>query len=208
MDTNKIIDTDNIDIKQAELEIAVIKKIMVDSRKAVYETSMQGIFWTMVMAPAILVNYLMYVFGVGFKYSGLLWIGAVVIGITGSIIIARKEKRTIRAKTFAGKLLATIGIAVGGANVIFAFAAGIAGAFDPLYLVSIDSIVLGMAFYVIGVIQQLKTLKILSYIWWGGAVFFFVFPSIHCLLFLAVMLIMTVWLPKFEEKNRKKSQSI
>ncbi len=201
-------DTNNLDIKQAELEITVIKKIMVDSRKAIYDTSIQGIFWTTVMAPAILVNYLMFVFGFGFKYTGILWIGAVVIGIIGSIVIARKEKRTVRVKTFAGKLLATIGIAVGGANVIFAFASGITGAFDPLYLVPVDSIVLGLAFYVIGIIQQLKTLKILSYIWWAGAIFFFVFPSIHCLLFLAVLLILTVWLPKFEEKSRKKSESI
>ena len=208
VNTDKFMDTNNIDIKQAELEIAVIKKIMVDSRKAVYETSKQGVFWTMVMAPAILVNYLMFIFGFGLEYSGLLWIAAVVIGIIGSLIIARKEKRTVRVKTFAGKLLTTIGLATGGVNIIFSIAAAAAGAFDLLYLVSVDSVVLGMAFYVIGVIQQLKTLRILSFIWWAGAVFFFAFPGIHCLLFLAVMLIVTVWLPKFEEKKRQDSESI
>ncbi len=207
MENNNVIDSDNIDIKQAELEITVIKKIMEDSRKAVYDTSIQGLFWVTVMVPAIFVNYLMLVFRFGFQYMGVLWLGAVMIGIIGSIIIARKEKRTIRVKTFAGKLLATIGFAVGGANVIFSFASAVAGAFHPLYLVSVDSVVLGLAFYVIGMLQQLKTLKILSYIWWAGAVVFFIFPSIHCLLFLAIMLILTVWLPKFEEKNRQKSRS-
>jgi magnesium-transporting ATPase (P-type) len=201
-------DTNNIDIKQAELEITVIRKIMEDSRKAVYDTSIQGIFWTMVMAPAILLNYLMYVFRFGFQYVGLLWIGAVVIGIIGSIIIARKERRTVRVKTFAGKLLATIGVAIGAANVMFAFASAVAKAFDPLYIVPVDSVVMGMGFYVIGIIQQLKTLKMLSFIWWAGAIFFFVFPSIHCLLFLAVILILTVWLPKLEEKNKQQQLSL
>ena len=208
MDTNNTpMDTGNIDIKQAELEITVIKKIMEDSRKAVYDTSAQGILWTFCMAPAVLVNYLMYVFNYGFKYLGFLWMGAVAIGTIGSIIIARKEKRTVRVKTFAGKLLATIGIAIGGTNVLFAFASVIAKAFDPLYIVPVDSVALGMAFYVIGVIQQLKTYKILAYIWWAGAVFFFVFPSVHCLLFLSVILMLAVLLPKLEEKDRMKSEN-
>jgi hypothetical protein len=203
MNTNQ-----TMDVKNAELELSVIRKIMEDSRRAVYDTSIQGTFWVTVMAPAILVNYLMYVFGFGLKYVGLLWIGAVAIGTVGSIIIARKEKRTVRVKTFAGKLLATIGIAIGGANIIFSFASAVAKAFDPLYIVSVDSVVMGMAFYVIGVIQQLKTLKMLSFVWWAGAVFFFVFPSIHCLLFLAVILILTVWLPKFEEARKNKSKEL
>lgn len=205
MENNSYIDSDNIDIKQAEFEITVIKKIMEDSRKAAYDTSIQGLFWVMVMAPAIIINYLVLVFNSGYQYIGILWLAAVVTGIIGSIIIARKEKRTIRVKTFAGKLLATIGFAVGGANVIFAFASAIADAFDPLYLVPVDSVVLGLAFYVIGILQQLKTLKMLSVIWWAGAVFFFIFPGIHCLLFLAIMLILTVWLPKLEEKKKHQS---
>ncbi len=202
MENNSIMEPSNIDIKQAELEITVIKKIMEDSRRAAYNTSIQGEFWTMVMAPAIIINYLIVVFRFGFQYVGLLWLGAVITGIIGSIIIARKERRNIRVKTFAGKLLATIGLAVGGANIIFSFASAVAGAFDPLYIVPVDSVALGLAFYVIGILLQLKTLKILSFIWWAGAVFFFIFPSIHCLLFLAIMLIVTVWLPKLEEKKK------
>lgn len=203
MENDNIIEPENIGIEQAALEITVIRKIMEDSRSAVYEKSIQGVFWTMVMAPAILLNYLILLFGSGYQYIGITWIAAAAIGITGSIIIARKEKKTIKAKTFAGKLLATIGFSVGGANVIFAFASAVAGAFKPIYLVSVDSILLALAFYVIAYIQQLKTLKILSYIWWAGAVFFFAFPGINCLLFLAIMLVLTVWLPKLEEKKKQ-----
>ncbi|HAX47839.1 MAG TPA: hypothetical protein DCX92_02525, partial [Bacteroidetes bacterium] len=61
-----------------------------------------------------------------------------------------------------------------------------------------DSVVLGMAFYLVGVIQQLKSLKLFAFVWWAGAVFFFFFPSMHCLLFLAIMLVFMVFLPKIE----------
>ncbi len=190
-----------MDTKQAELEITVIRKIMEDSRRAVYDTSIQGMFWTMLMAPAILINYIMLISNTGLQYSGLLWMGAVIAGITGSIIIAYKEKRITHVKTFAGKILATIGIAVGGANLMFAFASVVTNAFNPVYIIPVDSVVLGMAFYVVGVIQQLKSLKFLTIIWWSGAVFFFVIPSFHCLLFFAVMLMVSVWIPKIEEKK-------
>lgn len=186
------------DIKNAELELSLIRKIMEDSRKAVYDTSMQGTFWTLVMAPAILINYLMFVLNTGLMYSGFLWLAAVLIGCIGSVVIAKKEKRVIKVKTFAGKILASIGIAAGGANLIFAIASGFIGAFKPLYIVPVDSVVLGMAFYLVGVIQQIKTLKFFALLWWAGAVFFFFFPSIHCLLFLALMLIIMVLLPKIE----------
>jgi hypothetical protein len=192
-------------VQQAELEITLIKKIMEDSRKVVYNSSIQGIYWTFVMTPAIILNYLMYIYKFGLAYVGILWITAVAVGTAGSIIIARKERRMVRVKTFAGKLLATIGIAIGGANIMFSIASGLAHAFHPIYIVSVDSVVMGMGFYVIGVIQQLKTLKILSFIWWAGAIFFFVFPSIHCLLFLAIMLILTILLPRIEEKNKSKN---
>lgn len=190
-----------MDTKQAELELTVIRKIMEDSRRAVYDTSIQGMFWTMLMAPAILINYFMLIFNSGLHYSGLLWLVTVIAGITGSIIIANKEKRLRHTKTFAGKILATIGIAVGGANIMFAFASVVTNAFNPVYIIPVDSVALGMAFYVVGVIQQLKSLKFLTIIWWSGAVFFFVIPSFHCLLFFAVMLIVSVWIPKMEEKR-------
>lgn len=188
----------NINKEQAELELSLISKIMEDSRKAVYDTGKQGTFWTLIIAPAIIINYLMIVLNTGIKYSGFLWLGTVLIGIIGSIIIAKKEKRVTRVKTFAGKILTSIGIAAGGANLIFAVASGFINAFKPVYIVPVDSVILGMAFYLVGVIQQLKTLKVFAFIWWVGAVFFFFFPSIHCLLFLALMLIIMVLLPKIE----------
>ncbi len=188
----------NLNKQQAELELSLIRKVMEDSRKAVYETGKQGTFWTLVMAPAILLNYFMIIFNTGIEYTGLLWLAAVLTGTAGSVVIARKEKKTIRVKTFSGKILTSIGIAAGGTNVIFAAASGFFGVFKPVYIVPIDSVVLGMAFYLVGVIQQLKSLKLFAFVWWAGAVFFFFFPSMHCLLFLAIMLVFMVFLPKIE----------
>ena len=189
------------DAKQAEEELSLIRKIMEDSRKAVYNNSIQGAFWSTLVAVTILLHYFMLLTLTWAKFIGILWLVSMLVGTVASILIARKEKREAKVKTFAGKILATLGFSVGGANTIFSFASVVAGAYNPVYIVPIDSIVLGLTFYVISVIQQLKTMKIISIIWWAGAVYFFVFPGIHCMLFLAVMLLVSVWIPGIEEKK-------
>ena len=193
-----------MDTKQAELEISVIKKIMEDSRSAVYSKSSQGIFWFTLMATAVLINYLMAVTGIGLEFSGLLWAGVSIFGTLYSIRLAKKENSKLKVKTFAGKILVVIGIATGIANIMFAFASLAANAFDPFVIVSMNAMILGMAFYVISVIQQLKSFKILADLWWAGSIFFFFMPGIHSLLFMAIMLAASAWVPWAEEKKQNK----
>ncbi|NOS84437.1 MAG: hypothetical protein HOP31_04775 [Ignavibacteria bacterium] len=194
-------DTKQINSSQAELEISVIKKIMEDSRSAVYNKSSQGIFWFTLTSAAVLVNYLMVVTGIGLKYSGLLWIAVTLFGTVYSVFLAKKENRNDRVKTFAAKILVSIGIAVGISNILFAFASIVAKAYDPFIIVSVNSMVLGLAFFVISVIQQLKTFKLISLLWWAGSVFFFFKPGIHSLLFMSIMLLISAWIPWVEEKR-------
>lgn len=193
-----------MDTKQAELEISVIKKIMEDSRSAFYNRSSQGLFWFTLTAAAVLINYLMAVTGIGAKFSGLLWAGVSIFGALYSIKLAKKETRQLKVKTFAGKILTAIGISTGIANIMFAFASIAAKAFDPFVIVSMNALILGLAFYILSVVQQLKSFKILSDIWWAGSVFFFFMPGIHSLLFMAIMLAASAWFPWAEEKRQNK----
>lgn len=194
-----------MDTKQAELEISVIKKIMEDSRSAVYNKSSQGIFWFTLTSIAVFANYLMIVTATGVKYTGLLWIAVSVFGSIYSVYMAKKEEKSIKVKTFAGKILTSIGIATGIANIMFAFASLVAKAFDPFVIVSMNAMILGMAFYVLSVIQQLKSFKILADLWWAGSIFFFFMPGIHSLLFMAIMLAASAWIPWAEEKKQTKA---
>jgi hypothetical protein len=178
---------------------------MEDSRSAVYNKSSQGIFWFTLTSIAVLVNYLMVVLNTGIKYSGILWIAVSLFGSVYSVYLAKKEERSIKVKTFAGKILTSIGIATGIANIMFAFASLVANAFDPFVIVSMNAMILGMAFYVLSVIQQLKSFKILADLWWAGSIFFFFMPGIHSLLFMAIMLAASAWIPWAEEKKQTKA---
>ena len=186
----------------AELELSVIRTIMEDSRNAVYDSGIQGIFWSVLIAVILIVNYAILIMGLGYQYIGLSWFVLTLIGSVISIFISIKEKKIIRVKTFAGRILTSIWIAIGVSNTIMAFAAAVPRAFDYLYIVPLDCIVFGVGFYVCSVIIQMKLLRFLTYIWWVGGVAFIFFPSIHCLLFFSLMLIASIIIPALQ--NRKK----
>jgi hypothetical protein len=137
---------------------------------------------------------------------GLVWLVMMLLGTIVSIFLARKEKKTVRVSTFAGKVLTSIWISIGISNSIIAFASVIAKAFDPLYIIPIDSIILGLGFYVTAYIVQLRYLKYISLLWWVGGVLFLAFPSFHSILFLSLMLIISILFPAIENRSKWKAQ--
>src|SRR5689334_17326128 len=132
---------------------------MDDSRKAAYDSGIQGIFWSVIIAITLILNYMVLILDYGLQYLSLVWLVMIFIGTVGSIWIGIKEKKKIRTKTFASRVLMSVWLSIGVSNTIFAFASAIAHAFNPLYLVSLDSLVLGIGFYVTATIQQIRLLK-------------------------------------------------
>ena len=191
-----------METKEAELELSIIKKIMEDSRKAAYESGIQGIFWSIVIAVTLILNYIILISYNGLQYIGIVWLVMMAFGIAGSIIIGVKEKKTIKTRTFAGRVLMAVWLSIGVSNSIFAFAAVIAHAFNPLYIVALDSIVLGVGFYITGAIQQMRLLRYLTWVWWLQGIVFLIFPSIHSILSFSILLIVSILIPALD--NRKK----
>ena len=178
-----------IDSKQAETELAVIKQMMADSRRIVADNGWHYIFWGVVVTAALIANYIMVLQHVPMNYAGLMWFAAMISAwIIGSIVGRRSAKKS-RVKTFAGKLLNSLWAASGISMFMLGFVGTISGAYNPIYICSLISIVLGVAYYTSGEIQQIRWLKMLSLGWWAGAVFTFAFPGVHTLLIFAVMMI-------------------
>ena len=175
--------------KQAELELSVIKKIMEDSRNIALNNGWHYILWGAVVSCALIANYIMALMRVENNSIGLMWFVLMIsTAIAGSIYERRVSKRR-PVQTFAGKLLSSLWFAGGIAMFIFGFAGTVSGAYNPVYVCSVISTVLGVTYFVSGEIQQIKWLKWLSLGWWAGAVYTFFFGSVHTLLIFAFMLI-------------------
>ena len=178
-----------MDSKQAESELALIKQMMVDSRKVVADNGWHYIFWGVVVTAALIANYIMVLQNIPMKYAGMMWFIAMISAYIIEAVGSRRISKKSRVKTYAGKLLASLWAASGFSMFMLGFAGTMTGAYNPIYICSLISIVLGVAYFTSGAIQQIKWLQWLSLGWWAGAVFTFVYPSVHTLLIFAVMMI-------------------
>ncbi len=174
---------------QSETELQVIKKIMDDSRNIVADNGWHYIFWGVSVTCGLIANYIMALNRVSMNYQGMLWF----ILMTGtwiieSIIERRLEKKR-KERTFAGKLLGSLWFAAGISMFTFGFVGTITHAYTGAYICPIIATMLGAAYIISGAIQQEKWLQMLSIGWWGGAIFTFMFPSVHTLLIFAFMMI-------------------
>jgi hypothetical protein len=178
-----------MDTKQAESELTLIKQMMADSRRVVADNGRHYIFWGVVVTGALIANYIMALQNIPMKTAGMMWfITMVTASIIDAVIERRQAKRT-KVRTFAGKLLGSLWTASGLSMFMLGFVGTMTGAYNPIYICSLISIVLGVAYYTSGAIQQIKWLQWLSLGWWSGAVFTFVYPSVHTLFIFAVMMV-------------------
>ncbi len=168
-----------MDTKQAELELSVIKKIMEDSRNVVCNNGWHYIFWGAVVSSALIANYIMLLLRISNEFVGWMWFVLMISAAIIAILWERRKEKKRLVKTFAG----------GIAMFMFGFMGTISGAYNPVYICPIISTVLGVTYFTSGEIQQLKWQKRLSFGWWAGAIFLFLFPSVHTLLIFALMMI-------------------
>lgn len=179
----------------AEEEISVIKKIMDDSRKAVVENGWHYIYWGSIVTAALIANYLMVVYNISMYAQGMLWFVSMPAAAIVEVIIERKKVKQSKVKTFAGKLINSLWNGAGICMFILGFAGSLSGAYSAVTIFPLISIVLGMAYLISGVIQQVKWLSALCIFWWAGSILLLLYPGIHSMLVFAAMIVCFQVLP-------------
>ncbi|MCC6865303.1 MAG: hypothetical protein IT280_04005 [Ignavibacteria bacterium] len=174
---------------QSETELKVIKKIMEDSRNIIADNGWHYIYWGAAVTIGLISNYVMVLSDININSQGLLWFILMTCTWVTEVIIEKRISRDKTEKTFAGELLGTLWFAAGITMFIFGFIGTITKAYSPLYICPVISTMLGTAYIISGAIQQAKWLQIVSIGWWSGAIYTFLFPSIHTLLIFALMII-------------------
>lgn len=174
---------------KAEEEISVIKTIMEDSRKAVVENGWHYIYWGSIVTAAIIVNCLMVLYDISKYAQRLLWFSSMPAAAIVEGIIERKKEKHTKVKTFAGRLINSLWTGAGLCMFILGFAGSVSGAYSANMIFPLISIVLGSAYLISGVIQQVKWLSAVSVFWWLGAVILLLLPGMHSMLVFAGMLV-------------------
>lgn len=196
-----------METKNAELELSLIKKMMEDSRRLNIDNGIHYIFWGILVTIALLINYTMLLLKVPGNYIGLAWFILMLSGALIDGIIGRRQSKSSKVTTFTSRIMGSLWFASGIAMFMYGFLGVISKAYNPVFICPIISTSLGISYFTSGSIQQIKWLQNISFGWWAGAAFMFIFPSVHTLLIFAVMMICLQVIPGLI-LNKKSKQDL
>lgn len=182
-----------------EDELQYIRNIIADSRKAFVEDGKPYIIWGLIVAVGMGVTYLSALMQRDL-FSGYVWLGLILYG-WGTIIyyIIQKRKQPDRARSFMDRIQGSIWGACGGTLglgliliLMFPHSAN-EPSINPIYACYFTSLILGIAYFLSGIANDLKWLRNIGFAWWAGAVVMYLWPSIHVLgLYTAMLLVFQV----------------
>ena len=196
-----------METKNAELELSLIKKMMEDSRSLNIDNGIHYIFWGILVTVALLINYAMLLLKVSGNYIGLSWFILMLSGALIDGIIARRQSKSSKVTTFTSRIMGSLWFASGIAMFMYGFLGSISKAYNPVFICPIISTSLGISYFTSGAIQQIKWLQNISFGWWAGAAFMFIFPSVHTLLIFAIMMLCLQVIPGLI-LNKKSKQDL
>ncbi|GBD91743.1 hypothetical protein BMS3Abin04_02475 [bacterium BMS3Abin04] len=178
-----------MDEKKALEEISYIKEIMQDSRKTLVDNGVGYIMWGVIIVLGLLSSYYMTVNNVQNNY-GLNWIILIAIGWIYSFVEGVKQGKKHKPATLAGKILTAVWFSSGIAMTIIGFIGTTSGGVSGVYVSPVISVILGVAFFISGVVYGNKWITMLSLGWWAGAMLMFYWPGMQVFWIMSLMMIL------------------
>lgn len=178
----------------AQDELAFIRKMMADSQTTIIDDGKPSIVWGIIVSIGMLATYFAALADTDFGIAWM-WIGLSVIGWLYVYYYRTQKVKTAKIKTLTGRLIGSIwgasGFAIGLVIMLTFVAPQVSGQWviDPVALTSIASIILGIAYFMTGILYGKRWVRNISVGWWAGAAVMMFWPSVHVLMMYALMLI-------------------
>lgn len=180
--------------RDAREDLALIRRVMEESRRAVVDRGMHFIIWGTLPALGMVATYVRVATGEG-PNPLWAWIAVLVLSWSASMVVGWREGRRAPVKTLAYRLLTAMWVSVGVSLTIV----GIAGMFGPMIptgaLAGLVATMLAPAVLVAGLLTQQPWLGWVAVGWWTGAAVMLFFPGLYILLLMAVMSVLLLALP-------------
>jgi hypothetical protein len=184
----------------AQEELAFIRKMMADTQIKMADDGKPSIVWGVIVALGMLATYISALYDTDFGVAWM-WIGLSLLG-WGYVYYYRSRKmQKARLQTMAGRIVGSIwgacGVCIGLVITLTFVAPAVSGVYivNPVALTSIVSILLGMAYFLCGIVYGKAWVRYVAFGWWLGAIGMFLFPSVHVLGIYALMIIVFQVIP-------------
>lgn len=193
--------------QRAQQDLALIRQLMLDSRREVVDRGKHFIIWGLVPAIGALLTYA-YARGATLPHPTLVWGALLVVGWLASFTVGWRDSRQARVSTTARRLLSGLWISAAVSLTLLGVAGMFGGALDHNALPGVLSAVIAAPVLMTMLLTGERWLGLVALGWWaGGALMLFV-PGQYTLLVLAVMSFLLLAVPGMvlNAKARQRAQ--
>ncbi len=182
------------DLKQIQSDLEFIKRVMQESRRAGAYGTPDYLAWGILVIAGFLLTYLK-LKGYIDLHSGAIWGMVIVSGLVTSIIIFMLKRNRRDVETFGSRLIIGIWSAIGLAMITVGFLGTGSGAIPEKSLTAVLFTILGIGYYLSGLVYGEKWVSRLALGWWLGACVLYIYREPEALLFSAFMMLVLQVIP-------------
>lgn len=198
-----------MDQQSALEEIALIRRVIDESRRFTFDNGKYYLLWGILIAVANFIEYgLILTDNAGL--SAWLWIVTVGIGWAISAVFGIREPSRPAGWPIGAKLVALVWVSCGIAMVILGFIGPLSGAIHAWAICPTMAAIMGAAYTISSLVYRLKWVTLIGVAWWIGSLCMFAVRDINTLPIFGTMMILFQIVPGlvFYRSSKRKMQTV
>jgi len=180
--------------RNAEEDLAFIRRVMEDSRKIMVDDGLNYILWGIIIVFGLAIIYIKEVSRISLR-SDLIWLIFSVIGVFLTLWINRHKHFQSRAKTFAGQILKSLWTAIALSIAIIGLVGYHTDSISIWSFPAVFSIIIGLGYFISALLYNQSWIKFVAVAWWGGGLIMFFWKSIQTIILFSLMMILFQIIP-------------
>jgi hypothetical protein len=181
-------------MRQAEQDLAMIRRIVEESRRDVVDRGKHFLIWGPLSAIGLIATHLSVV-GATRLNPTWAWLAVLAVGWATSLVVGWRDGRRARVVTLGRRMLSGIWIAAGVTLTLLGLVGMFGGAYDHHALPGLLSAVVAAPVLLTALLIRERWLGAVAVGWWLGAAVMLVAPGLYTLLVMAVMSLLLMAVP-------------
>ncbi len=196
-----------MDQQSAIEEIALIRRVMDESRRFAFDNGKYYLAWGILITMAIFAQYAV-ILTKNESVSSWIWIVGVGFGWIISIVMGMREPSKPGGWPVGAKLISLVWISSGVSMMIIGFVGPLTGALHSWAICPAIATVMGGAYTISSLVYRMKWVTVVGIAWWVGALVMFAVKGIATLPIFGAMMILFQIVPALVFYRTSKSNSV
>lgn len=184
-------------------ELAFIRKVILDSRRAAAVDVTPFLVWSGVAVVGAALEYLTVWLDLGYPIAGL-WVTLIGLAWVYTAWERARRRRTVHTITLAERTLTALWVGCWIGMTVLGFVGYFSGYLSGAGIFGAFAAVLGIGMYVTGLLLGEMLVRVLGAAWWFASVAFFFWSGPHALAFFALLMVLLHAIPGMALQRRWK----